>query len=273
MTFRIYNAELIVGNQTSNRRFGLFYPEMAWKWIEDELDTFHKRAESFLVTPEKQRTIREILKYWKGKNVRDRIFATLPGKLKEAIGDAAFLVDLHLFKGTGHFIIDYEKVLNYGLKKVIEESRKNIESLDISENTSDLEKLHFLNAVIIVCEAAITFAGRFADKAESMAKTEKNTTRRKELERITMTCRHVPGNPARNFFEAIQSFWFIKLIPHIDNDGTAIEEKVRACSISELAGADFVKISTGFSNGRGNYLIRAILTKREIFLGTILMEG
>jgi formate C-acetyltransferase len=42
-----------------------------------------------------------------------------------------------------------------------------------------------------------------------MAKKETDTRRKKELERIAETCRWVPGNPARTFNEAIQSFWFI----------------------------------------------------------------
>ena len=41
-----------------------------------------------------------------------------------------------------------------------------------------------------------------------MAKKEKDTKRKAELERIAETCAWVPANPARNFFEALQSFWF-----------------------------------------------------------------
>lgn len=222
MTVRIYDGELIVGNQASNRRFGPLYPEMAWKWIEDELDTLPKRAESFQVPPEKKEAIKELLKYWHGKSVREKIFLALPDNLKEAVKDAVFSEDLHLSKGTGHFIVDYEKVLRFGLKKVIEEARGKIESLDIAKNPEDYKKYNFLQAVIIACDAAIAFAGRFAQKAEVMAKEEKDPDRQKELERIAQTCRIVPGNPAGNLQEALQSFWFIQLIPHIDNDGTAI---------------------------------------------------
>ncbi|MEM3580267.1 MAG: pyruvate formate lyase family protein, partial [Candidatus Bathyarchaeia archaeon] len=41
---------------------------------------------------------------------------------------------------------------------------------------------------------------------------ENDPLRKKELERIAETCRWVPANPARTFYEAIQSFWFIYLV-------------------------------------------------------------
>jgi formate C-acetyltransferase len=44
-----------------------------------------------------------------------------------------------------------------------------------------------------------------------MASKETNPQRRSELERLSRTCRHVPANPARNFFEALQSVWFVHL--------------------------------------------------------------
>jgi pyruvate-formate lyase len=60
MTVNIYKEELIVGNQACNRRYGILFPDMAWKWIDEEIDTFATRAEYFLVSSEKKKKIREI---------------------------------------------------------------------------------------------------------------------------------------------------------------------------------------------------------------------
>jgi pyruvate-formate lyase len=143
---------------------------MAWKWIEDELDTLPNRAESFKVPPQKKEIIKEALKYWKGKSIKDRIFAVLPDNLKEIVSEGLFSVDLHLSKGTGHFIIDYEKVLKFGLNSIIDEAHEQLNHIDIAESPEDLGKSNFLRAVIIVCEAAISFSARFAEKAERMSK-------------------------------------------------------------------------------------------------------
>jgi formate C-acetyltransferase len=63
----------------------------------------------------------------------------------------------------------------------------------------------------IVADAAILFAHRHAEKAEAMAAIEADATRREELERIAEVCRHVPANAPRDFWEALQSYWFVHL--------------------------------------------------------------
>ena len=63
---------------------------------------------------------------------------------------------------------------------------------------------------MIIChKAIIRFANRFAVLATEMASKETDPTRKKELERIAATCQWVPANPARDFYEAMQSYWFI----------------------------------------------------------------
>ena len=60
----------------------------------------------------------------------------------------------------------------------------------------------------------IEFAQRHADKAKEMAESESNPERRKELEMIAEVCSHVPGNAPRNFWEALQAYWFVHLGIH-----------------------------------------------------------
>jgi formate C-acetyltransferase len=63
----------------------------------------------------------------------------------------------------------------------------------------------------IVADAAILFAHRHAEKATEMAAAESDPARRGELERIAEVCRHVPANAPRDFWEALQSYWFVHL--------------------------------------------------------------
>jgi formate C-acetyltransferase len=72
-----------------------------------------------------------------------------------------------------------------------------------------IKKADSLKAVIIADKAIIHFADRFAILAAEMASKEKDQTRKKELERIAATCRWVPAHPARDFYDAMQSFYFI----------------------------------------------------------------
>ena len=63
----------------------------------------------------------------------------------------------------------------------------------------------------ISCDAVIVFAERHADLAEQMAKAESDPQRVAELQKIAEVCRWVPANAPRNFYEAIQMYWFVHL--------------------------------------------------------------
>ena len=78
-------------------------------------------------------------------------------------------------------------------------------------------------SMIVACEAVIAHSHRYADLAEHTAQTETDAANKAELLEIAEICRRVPEFPARNFREAIQSFWFIHL---------CIETEQMACACS-----------------------------------------
>ena len=50
-----------------------------------------------------------------------------------------------------------------------------------------------------------------ACKARELAQAETDLQRKKELERIAQVCSHVPAHAPRDFWEALQSYWFVHL--------------------------------------------------------------
>ena len=115
--------------------------------------------------------------------------------------------------GPGFFLvcIDYEKILREGARSIIAEARQCIRDLRYTSEDS-IEKRNFWEAVIIVFEAWIRFAGRYAALAEEMAAKEKDNVRKQELLEMARICRKVPAEPASTFREAVQSFWFTFLM-------------------------------------------------------------
>ena len=223
MTLFILDDELIVGNQISASRGVPVFPEMASRWISQELQTFRNRPERFEITSGDSAVLAEkILPYWSGKSVEDRIFGALTPGLREALDAGVFNVGLHLSKGIGHFLLDYELVLKKGCEGLIRDIERSLSSLDPAFRPEDIEKYHFLKAITIALEACIGFADRYSVLASKMAEEEQDEKRKKELAEISNICKKVPRHPAETFHEALQSFWFIQLIPHIDSDGTAI---------------------------------------------------
>jgi formate C-acetyltransferase len=222
MTIVIRDDELIVGNQTVKPRSAPVFPEFSCKWLLDELDSLPKRTgDVFLVSEETKATLREVLKYWDGKTVNEYAASLMPTPVKDAMNAGVFTVGNYFFNGVGHICVDYAKVLQKGFKGIAEEALEEAKKLDIT-NPDDHKKLQFLNAVVITSNAAINFAKRFAAEARRLAAIEKNPQRKAELEKIAENCEWVPANPARSFYEALQSFWFVQLIIQLESNGHSI---------------------------------------------------
>ena len=63
----------------------------------------------------------------------------------------------------------------------------------------------------ITAQAIIHFAERHAERARELAAQETDPRRRAELERIAAVCAHVPAHAPRDFWEALQYYWFVHL--------------------------------------------------------------
>jgi formate C-acetyltransferase len=222
MTISILAEELIVGLQSSKQRSVPVFPEMDVDWLEREIDQLASRpVDTFQVSQKTKDDLLSIIPYWKDRGIRKILFNTLPSETKKIRLEAnVFTVSAHEETAIGHVILDYPKVLKVGFEGIKGEIKKEIEKLDLSIE-KDFDKNLFYQAALIACDSAITFAERFAEKAKQMAKTEKDPRRKKELKRIAQICQHVPAKPARDFWEALQSLWFVQLIPQIENNGSS----------------------------------------------------
>jgi formate C-acetyltransferase len=220
MTIFIDQGELIVGNQASSPRAAPIFPEYSIDWIEEEIDQFARRpADAFTIHPKiKDELLSEILPYWRGKTLYDRVLATLPETVRQAEDIGAITGRGYTTCGDGHIIVDFPTILHRGLEGVIEDAQEALHTVS-RYDAAELKKRPFLEAAIIACRAAIRFAARHAEKAERQAKGEAHSIRRKELKRIARVCRKVPRCPAENFYEAVQSIWFVHLITQIESNG------------------------------------------------------
>lgn len=107
--------------------------------------------------------------------------------------------------------VDYSKILNHGANVMIAEAKEQLKNLRY-EQPDILEKRDFWEGVVIVFEAWIRFAHRYADLCEQLAAEEKDAKRAAELTEMARICRKVPAEPAETFWEAMQSFWFTFLM-------------------------------------------------------------
>ena len=106
----------------------------------------------------------------------------------------------------GHLIPNYPRVLRLGFRRIAAEIE------EMRDREPDTTKRDLLRALIISCEAAAAFAGRYADEAGRLAQEETDAARQAELEEIARVCRRVPAEPAATFHEALQSLWFAHML-------------------------------------------------------------
>ncbi|HVP27198.1 MAG TPA: pyruvate formate lyase family protein, partial [Candidatus Bathyarchaeia archaeon] len=206
----INEGELIVGERGSAPKETSTYPEICCHALKD-LEVLNSRKKiPYVVDGATKRTYKErIIPFWKGKSIRDVIFSKMSDEWKAAYQAGVFTEFLEQ-RAPGHTALDdkiYKKGL-VGFKKDIIASMQNLDSL---KDADACEKKEELKAMEIVADALICFAERHADLARKLAKEESNVKRRKELEKIAEVCGRVPANAPRDFWEALQHYWFIHL--------------------------------------------------------------
>lgn len=222
VSITVRDGELIVGSKTLARQGSPLYPEFNSEWIEKEIDTLSKRTETaFYVSDETRKEIKNnVLPFWPGKTVYDRILEYAPKAALDGQGEGMFF-HYYLNRSIGHITVDYEKILRIGLKGVKEDIKSALERLGSGEPDCE-QKSEYYGALLLTADAIIVFANRHADEAESLANCCSDATRKKELESIAANCRRVPEYPAESYNEALQSFWFVHLALNLESNSYAI---------------------------------------------------
>jgi pyruvate-formate lyase len=201
-------GELIVGERGPAPKAASTYPEVCCHTLDDleALDTRDKI--SFAVSEETKTLYRErILPHWGGRTLRDLIMREMKPEWKSAYGAGVFTEFMEQ-RAPGHTVLD-DKIYRKGLLDLIAEIQDSLDGLDFLTDAGAYAKQEELKAMEIAAEALILYAGRHALKARELAEAEPDPRRREELLRIAQVCEHVPAHPPRDFWEAVQAYWFV----------------------------------------------------------------
>ncbi len=188
--------------------------------LEAEQNGLKLISGKFLISKDEFEEFKGICEYWEDKSFMEQ------GNLlwKKHFGKAEYIENgwkIGLYTAPhepcpeGRLILDYEMALAKGYNEIIRETEEKIRSFQPT-GIADGAKLNFWKAAISVLNGAKAFAGNYAAEAENLAKTEKDSLRKTELEQMARVCRQVPMEPPRDFREAVQSFWFTYLLGHIE---------------------------------------------------------
>lgn len=206
----IGNDELIVAERGPFPKSVPTFPELTCHSAEDFNVLNTREQQQYYISQDEIETYeKEVIPYWNGRTMRERIFAHVP-KEWEVAYNAGLFTEFMEQRAPGHTALD-GKIYEKGMLDFKKEIKENIQRLDFLNDPEATDKLEELKAMNISCDAAIVFAERHADLADKTAAKETNPQRIKELNRIAKVCRWVPANAPRNLWEAIQMYWFVHL--------------------------------------------------------------
>ena len=218
----IRENELIVGSSTIAPRGCQTFPEFSYEWLEAEFDTVATReADPFYISEQTKKELKEADSYWKGKTTSELATAYMAPEALRAMAHNVFTPGNYFYNGVGHITVKYEEVLAIGYEGIIARAREELAKCNFGD-ADYATKSRFLEAVIISCRAAITYANRYADLAQKEAESCKDAVRKAELLQIAQNCRRVPAKGARTFYEACQSFWFVQQLIQMESSGHSI---------------------------------------------------
>lgn len=214
--------ELVVGSSTVHPRSCQVFPEYSYEWLEAEFDTMETReADPFYISEDTKSKLHEVYKYWKGKTSSELATQYMAPETLLAMEHNFFTPGNYYYNGIGHICVDYEKVLKIGYRGIIREANEELSKLHVSD-PEYARRSHFLNAVIMSCEAVIGYAKRYSELALKEAASCADSKRREELRKISENCAKVPENGAESFYEACQSFWFVQQLLQMESSGHSI---------------------------------------------------
>ncbi len=209
-TICINEGELIVGEKGPAPKATPTYPELCCHSLQD-LDILDTRTKtSFAVSPQARKTYKEsVIPFWRGKTMRELIFSQMTPQWLAAY-EAGLFTEFMEQRSPGHTVLD-DKIYRQGFLDFINDIEASLARLDDLHDPDAYHKREQLKAMRICARALIRFAERHAARASKLAQEEMDPGRRTELERIVEICRHVPAHAPRDFWEALQYYWFVHL--------------------------------------------------------------
>lgn len=204
----INDDELIVGERGPKPKATPTFPELCCHSMEDFQVINDREKTSFNVTPEMKEIQRdEIIPYWKDRAIRTKIFKEMTKEWKDSY-EAGIFTEFMEQRAPGHTVAD-GKIYKKGFADFKEDINKELSKLDFMNDPKAYDKQEELKAMSICCDGIMILAERYAKKVTELALEEKNIERKSELKRIAEVCSHVPAHAPRNFWEAIQTYWFV----------------------------------------------------------------
>ncbi|MBI5833905.1 MAG: glycyl radical protein [Armatimonadetes bacterium] len=209
-TIYLGDDELIVGERGPAPKLTPTFPELTCHSAEDLRVLDSRPLTWYRVDDEVVETYEQtVIPYWQGRSMRDRLMGQLPPEWHAAY-EAGVFTEFMEQRAPGHTVAD-GKMYAKGMRGFQADIAAARAALDWETDPDAHSRDEQLQAMHIAAEAVIVFSQRHADLARVKATTCADAARAAELLRIAEVCERVPAEPPRNFWEALQMYWWCHL--------------------------------------------------------------
>lgn len=233
ITVMVQDDQLLLGRCGGHDgRYGILYPELDGDFLDIAVRDLPTRPQSpASISPEHAKiVVEQIAPFWKGRTYHEALNKALPAEVHKLTYDdpdgliSRFIVnETSSFRSSIQWVHDYEVVLKRGFNGLKQEMEEKLAALDPASPVDQVDKRPFIEATILVCDAIVLWAKRHADAARKAAEACADPVRKAELIRMAENAEHVPANPARDFYEAVQSQYFTQMFSRLEQKtGTTI---------------------------------------------------
>lgn len=212
--------DLLAGTSTSKLPTGvIIYPDAQGTMIWGELNSVENRAlNPYRISPEDAATLHDVFSFWANRNFREWVRKAYQNPLCQQIEERWVCYFVWKSVGISHTVPDFPRVLQKGIDGIIADIDTKIDP----GNGNSKEECYAPEAMKICLEGVKTYARNLSERAEKMARGEKNPVRRKELGHLAAICRNVPAAPARTLDEAVNCIWIMWIALHMENTNTGL---------------------------------------------------
>lgn len=213
----IPDKSMLAGTTGAYLKSAPVYPEYIGSTIWSELETISGRKKNpQLITKEDADTLNfEIYPYWIDRDVlastKNKYGNIMPIRLLEKL----------IFYVSGkagcisHTVPFFGRVLSEGLNSIIKEADEKAKSQKSSER-------EFYQAVSLVLKGVIKYSENLSKEAARLAKSEKYSKRKAQLQKMSEICANIPAKPAKSFYEAVNCVWICLIAIHAESINMAI---------------------------------------------------
>ena len=250
----IRKNDLLAGTTTAEEIGVLIYPEMHGTLIWSELFSMPNRELNPYDISKKTIEIlhRDVFPFWINRNPREWVRKNFDYPLCQHIDERFAVYFVWKSVGISHTIPDLPKLLKFGVAGIIEDIDRESTQL----NEQDDQKRSSLQAMKISLEGLIAYSKNLSTHAAKLAKSEKDSRRKRELEKVAEICAHVPEHPARSLEEAVQAIWTAWVALHMENTNTGLSFGRLDLWLQPYFESDMAKLSTKAE--RAKYIRHAI---------------